>query len=116
MSLSTRSDGSDDLGSSDLTSYYCIDCDTRHDLGPNATPYVCDSNRNFGKIDSNHNFGNIDANRDYPITRVPALDLARYQIYAIDPATGQNIPDPRRSGADDAEASNSNQVSVTQAE
>ena len=60
MSLSTLSDGSSDLTSSDLTSYYCIDCDTRHDLGSDATPYVCDSNRNFG---------NVDANHDYPITR-----------------------------------------------
>lgn len=66
--------------------------------------------------DSNRNFGNVDANRDYPITRVPAVDLARYQIYAIDSVTGQNIPDPRLSGNNDNEASTSNQVSVTQAE
>src|SRR3954454_518709 len=44
------------------------------------------------------------------------MDLACYQIYAIDPVTGQDIPEPRRSCTNDIEASTSNQVSVTQAE
>jgi hypothetical protein len=33
--------GSDDSESSDLTSYYCLDCDTRHELGSDASPFVC---------------------------------------------------------------------------
>jgi hypothetical protein len=33
--------GSDDSESSDLTSYYCIDCDTRNELGSDALPFVC---------------------------------------------------------------------------
>jgi hypothetical protein len=33
--------GSDDSGSSDLTSYYCFDCDTKHELGSDTAPFVC---------------------------------------------------------------------------
>jgi hypothetical protein len=32
---------SDDSKSSGLTSYNCIDCDTRHELGSDAAPFVC---------------------------------------------------------------------------
>ena len=84
-----------------MTSYYCTDCDTQHDIRPDATPYVCDSNHGFAN--PNLNFNNADVIRDYPITRVSPADLAHYQICAIDPATGQDVPD-----GGDAEASNSN--------
>jgi hypothetical protein len=33
--------GSDDSESSDLTSFYCTGCDTRHELGSDAPPFVC---------------------------------------------------------------------------
>jgi hypothetical protein len=39
--MSTMSVGSDGSGSSDLTSYYCLDCDTRHELGSDASAFVC---------------------------------------------------------------------------
>jgi hypothetical protein len=39
--ISTMSVGSDDSESSDLTSYYCLDCDTRHELSSDASPFVC---------------------------------------------------------------------------
>ena len=40
-STSSMSVGSDDSASSDLTSYYCLNCDTRHGLGSDDTPFVC---------------------------------------------------------------------------
>lgn len=101
MSFSTRSDMYDDSTSSDTASYYCTDCDTRHDMRPDATPYVCDSSRPFGNL--NPNLGTIGVNHDYPITRASPAELARYHIYAIDPVTGQEIPD-----VGGGEASNSN--------
>jgi hypothetical protein len=39
--MTTMSIGSDDSVSSDLTSYYCFDCDTRHEFGSDASPFVC---------------------------------------------------------------------------
>jgi hypothetical protein len=33
--------GSDDSELSDLTSYYCLDYDTRHELDSDAPPFVC---------------------------------------------------------------------------
>jgi hypothetical protein len=33
--------GSDDSGSSDLTSYYFLNCDTGHGQGSKDTPFVC---------------------------------------------------------------------------
>src|SRR3954466_7729566 len=78
MSFTTQSVGS---GDSDKTSYYCLDCDTRHDLKSDAVPYVCDASRNFDNLHDSLNFDNTDVHRDYPITRVSPVDLARYQIY-----------------------------------
>src|SRR3954447_17389631 len=97
MSFTIQSIGTDD---SDSTSYYCPNCDTRHDLKSNAVPYVCDANRNFNNLYTNLNFDNADVHRDYTITRASLADLARYQIYAIDPVTGNEIPN-----LDDGEAS-----------
>ena len=67
MTLSTLSVGSDDSGSSDLTSYYCLDCDVRHDLGSDATPFVCDSNY----LSADDNIRDMHA-----IVRAPAAQLA----------------------------------------
>ncbi|KAK1631461.1 hypothetical protein QYE76_005776 [Lolium multiflorum] len=36
--------GSDDSMSSDLTLYYCLNCDTRHGLGSDDTTFVCSAN------------------------------------------------------------------------
>jgi hypothetical protein len=35
--------GSDDSSSSKLTSYYCLNCDTRHGLGSTDTPFICNA-------------------------------------------------------------------------
>ena len=106
MTFSELSVGSDNSASSDLTSYYCLDCDVRHELGSDAEPFICDSN--YFNI-------NDDIRGMHDIMRVPAAASARYQIYAIDPATGNEIPDGHR----DPEASSSyasTQVTVSQAE
>src|SRR4051812_20126940 len=108
MSLTTQSIG---FGDSDSRSYYCLDCDTRHDLRSDVVPYVCDANRNFENLYTNVNFDNADVHRDYPITRVSPADLARYQIYAIDPVTGNEIPN-----IDGGDASARNQITVSQGE
>ena len=102
MTFSELSVGSDDSASSDLTSYYCLDCDVRHELGTDAEPFICDSN---------YFTANDDIHGMHDIVRAPAAMLARYQIYAIDPATGNKIPEGRR----DPEASSSH-VTVSQAE
>jgi hypothetical protein len=50
--------GSDDSESSDLTSYYCFDCDTRHEFGTDVLPFVCgikhsSDEESIGKCDDN---------------------------------------------------------------
>jgi hypothetical protein len=109
--------GSDDSGSSDLTSYYCLDCDTRHKLGSDALPSICGIKYSSGE----ESIGNIGS-----VTHVPAVHLARYQISAIDPVTGAEIPPDGNTGHDDnnrprrdAKASGSNTgttVTVSQEE
>ncbi len=101
--------GSDDSGSSDLTSYYCIGCDARHELGSDAPPFVCGTKYSSDE----ESIGNTSS-----IIRVPASLPARYQIFAIDPVTGVEIP-PGRNTGHNAEASGSNAgttISVTQEE
>ena len=100
MISSEPSVGSDDSESSDLTSYYCLDCDLRHDMGSAAEPFICDSNYFTANDD-------IRGMRD--IVHAHAATQARYQIYAIDPATGEDVPEASSSHA-------STQVTVTQAE
>jgi hypothetical protein len=101
--------GSDDSGSSDLTSYYCIGCDTWDELGPDAPPFVCGVKYSSDE----ESIGN-----DNDIIRLPAARVARYQISAIDPVTGVEILSGRNTGHD-AEASGSNAgatITVTQEE
>jgi hypothetical protein len=45
---------SDDPTSSELTSYYCLNCDTRHGLGSSDTPFICNAQYSSGEdsIDS----------------------------------------------------------------
>ena len=100
MTVSELSVGSDDSASSDLTSYYCLDCDVRHDLGSDADPFI---------YDSNYFATNDDIRGMHDIVRAPAATLARYQIYVIDPATGADVPEASSSHA-------STQVTVSQAE
>ena len=95
--FSELSVGSDDSASSDLTSYYCLDCDVHHDLGSDATPFVCDSNYSA----NNDNIREVQTP-----ARAPVLAMARYQIFVIDPATGREAKASTSSGS----------VSVSQAE
>ena len=81
-------------------SYYCLDCDVRHELGSDAEPVICDSNY----------FYTNDAIRGmHDIVRAPAATLARYQIYVIDSSTGADVPEASSSHA-------STQVTISQAE
>jgi hypothetical protein len=109
--------GSDDSGSSDLTSFYCIGCDARHELGSDAPPFVCGT-----KYSSDEE--SVDNHGD--IIRLPAARLARYQVsIIIDPVTGVETPagsnawrannDRRRNG--EASGSDTNTtISVSQSE
>ena len=95
--------GSDDSGSSDLTSYYCLNCDTRHELGSDASPFVCSA-----KYSSDEE--SIDN-----IAPIAAARAAHHQICVIiNPQTGVEIsegertPRANRERRRDAEASGSN--------
>ena len=71
------------------------------------TPFVCDSN---------YFSNNDDISGIHAITRVPVATLAHYQIFAIDPVTGLEVPKVGR-GRREASASGSSgshQVSVSQ--
>jgi hypothetical protein len=63
--------GSDDSGSSDLTSYYCINCDTRDGLGSEDTLFICSAEYSS------------DGESIDNIPRADTWEVARHQIYAI---------------------------------
>ncbi|KAK1669328.1 hypothetical protein QYE76_057487 [Lolium multiflorum] len=48
-SASSMSVGSDDPASSELTSYYCSNCDARHGLGSSDTPFICNARYSSGE-------------------------------------------------------------------
>ncbi|KAK1612189.1 hypothetical protein QYE76_035862 [Lolium multiflorum] len=48
-SASSMSVGSDDPVPSELTSYYCMNCDTRHGLGSSDTPFICNAYYSSGE-------------------------------------------------------------------
>ncbi|KAK1609540.1 hypothetical protein QYE76_033213 [Lolium multiflorum] len=48
-SASSMSVGSDDPTSSELTSYYCLNCDARHGLGSSDTPFICNAQYSSGE-------------------------------------------------------------------
>jgi hypothetical protein len=66
--------GSDDSEYSDVTSYCCINCDTRHELGSDAPPLVCDT-KYFSDEESIDNCDNI--------IPLPTARLARYQVFVV---------------------------------
>jgi hypothetical protein len=77
--------GSDDSESSDLTSYYSMGCDTRHELGSDAPPFVCDVKYSSDE-ESINNHGDI-----IPLS---VARLARYQVcVTFDPEIGAEIPE-----------------------
>jgi hypothetical protein len=63
--------GSDDSMSSDMTSYYRLNCDTRHGLGSDDTPFVYSANYSSGEE-------SIDS-----VSRTATWRVAHHQIYAI---------------------------------
>jgi hypothetical protein len=69
--MSSMSVGSDDSGSSDLTLYYCLNCDTRNGLGLDDLTFVS-STKYSSDEESIEN-----------ITPLAATRAARRQIYAI---------------------------------
>jgi hypothetical protein len=72
--------GSDNFGSSDLTSYYCLNCDSRHELELDASPFVCDI-----KYSSDEELGNI-----VPLNTMQAAHQQTCVI--INAPTGAEIP------------------------
>ncbi|KAK1629247.1 hypothetical protein QYE76_003562 [Lolium multiflorum] len=48
-SASSMSVGSDEPTSSELTSYYCSNCDARHGLGSSDTPFICNARYSSGE-------------------------------------------------------------------
>jgi hypothetical protein len=95
--------GSDDSASSDLMSYYCLNCDTRHGLGSADTSFVCSA-----KYSSDEE--SIDS-----ITRTATWRVAHHQIYAIlnsvngeGPSEGEHTPHVNRGGRRNVENSASN--------
>jgi hypothetical protein len=57
--------------SSDMTSYYCLNCDTRHGLGSDDTLFICNANYSSGEE-------SIDI-----VARTTTWRVAHHQIYAI---------------------------------
>jgi hypothetical protein len=89
--------GSDDSESLDLALYYCTCCDSRHEVGSDAPPFVCGIKYSVDK-ESIDNHGDI-----IPIS---AARLARYQVcVTFDPETGAEVP----AGGDIAHTNNDRQ-------
>jgi hypothetical protein len=73
-----------DSESSDLTSYYCIDYDTRHELRSDAPPFAC-------VVEYSSNKESIGKLGD--IIPLSTTRLAQYQVYVtFDPETGVKTP------------------------
>ncbi|KAK1650409.1 hypothetical protein QYE76_068214 [Lolium multiflorum] len=70
-SVSSMSVGFDDSMSSDMTSYYCLNCDTKHGLGSDDTLFVCSANYSSGEE-------SIDS-----VVMMATWRVAHHQIYAI---------------------------------
>ncbi|KAK1664329.1 hypothetical protein QYE76_052488 [Lolium multiflorum] len=69
-SASSMSVGSDDPASSELTSYYCLNCDARHGLGSSDTPFICNAQYSSGE-------DSVDS-----IARGTTRRSAHHQVYA----------------------------------
>jgi hypothetical protein len=92
--------GSDDSMSSDLTSYCCLNCDTRHGLSSDDTSFVCSANYSSGEE-------SIDS-----IARTATWKVAHHQIYAIlnpiDGDEGERTPHASRCHNVENSSSNDN--------
>jgi hypothetical protein len=70
--------GSDDSASFDLTAYYCLNCDTKHGLGLDDTPFVC-----------NARYSSDEESIDN-IARAATWRVMHHQIYTIlNPVNGE---------------------------
>ncbi|KAK1698062.1 hypothetical protein QYE76_014759 [Lolium multiflorum] len=93
-SISSMSTGSDDSTTSDMTSYYCLNCDTRHGLGSSDTPFIYSARYSSGEE-------SIDI-----AVRKTTWKTARHQVYATLNAgnagnggeEGDRTPAPPRTG------------------
>ncbi|KAK1683241.1 hypothetical protein QYE76_044089 [Lolium multiflorum] len=62
--------GSDNPVPSEMTSYYCLNCDTRHGLGSSDTPFICSAQYSSGE-------DGVDS-----IVKEGTWRTARHQVYA----------------------------------
>ncbi|KAK1628815.1 hypothetical protein QYE76_003130 [Lolium multiflorum] len=95
-SASSMSVGSDDPASSELTSYYCMNCDTRHGLGSSDTPFICNAYYSSGEdiIGS--------------ITRGDTRRVAPLQVYVANRGDEDRTPRSSRRASFENSASNNN--------
>jgi hypothetical protein len=101
--------GFDDSMSSGLTSYYCLNCDTRHGLGSGDTPFVCSANYSSGEE-------SIDS-----IARTATWKVAHHQIYAIlnpvDGEEGERTPRAsRRRNVENNSSNDNSDYTITEEE
>jgi hypothetical protein len=99
--------GSDDSGSSDLTSYYFLNCDTGHGQGSKDTPFVCSA----GCSSDEESIGSI--------ARAATWEAARHLVYDIinhvtgdETSEGERIPRVNRGRRRNVETSASNDDSA----
>ncbi|KAK1604027.1 hypothetical protein QYE76_027700 [Lolium multiflorum] len=95
-SASSMSVGSDDPASSELTSYYCMNCDTRHGLGSSDTPFICNAYYSSGE----DSIGSI--------TQGDTRRVAPLQVYVANRGDEDRTPRSSRRASFENSASNNN--------
>jgi hypothetical protein len=76
--------GSDNPAPSEMTSYYCLNYDTRHGLGSSDTPFICSAQYSSGE-------DSVDS-----VAKEVTWRAARHQVYAAN-----NIGNARNGGGGD---------------
>ncbi|KAK1663306.1 hypothetical protein QYE76_051465 [Lolium multiflorum] len=95
-SASSMSVGSDDPVPSEMTSYYCINCDTRHGLGSSDTPFICNAYYSSGE----DSIGSV--------VRGDTRRVAPLQVYVANRGDGERTPRSSRRASFGDSASNDN--------
>ncbi|KAK1695964.1 hypothetical protein QYE76_012661 [Lolium multiflorum] len=88
--------GSDNPATSELTSYYCMNCDTRHGLGSSDTPFICNAYYSSGE-------DSIDS-----ITQGDTRRVAPLQVYVANRGDEDRTPRSSRRASFENSASNNN--------
>ncbi|KAK1679249.1 hypothetical protein QYE76_040097 [Lolium multiflorum] len=96
--------GSDNPASSELTSYYCLNCDTRHGLGSSDTPFICNAQYSSGE-------DSVDI-----VVRGVTRGAAPHQVYVANRGDGDRTPRSSRRASFENSASNNNNGDHTIAE